>query len=114
MIDLRGKRRWNCQVRKALDAIIPRGGAGLRKVVQEQAKMPILCRRRITHVDDDDVEIPLAQNIVVNPRCRIRRPPTRWIRCWSIRELRARLSALILRLLDEFKIDIYGCPKTVS
>ena len=58
---------------KALDAIIPRGGAGLRKVVQEQAKMPILCHDGgITHVYiDDDVEIPLAQNIVVNSKVQL-------------------------------------------
>ena len=75
-----------------MDAIIPRGGAGLRKVVQEQAKMPILCHDGgITHVYiDDDVEIPLAQNIVVNSKVQNPSAPTRWIRCWSIRELRAR------------------------
>lgn len=102
---------------KALDAIIPRGGAGLRKVVQEQAKMPILCHDGgITHVYiDDDVEIPLAQNIVVNSKVQNPSAPnsvdTLLVHQGIARPL---LSALILRLLDEFKIDIYGCPKTVS
>ena len=102
---------------KALDAIIPRGGAGLRKVVQEQAKMPILCHDGgITHVYiDDDVEIPLAQNIVINSK--VQQPSaanaldTLLVHQGIARPL---LSALILRLLDEFKIDVYGCPKTVS
>ncbi len=102
---------------KALDAIIPRGGAGLRKVVQEQAKMPILCHDGgITHVYiDDDVDIPLAQNIVVNSK--VQQPlaanalDTLLVHQGIARPL---LSALILRLLDEFKIDVLGCPKTVA
>ena len=102
---------------KALDAIIPRGGAGLRKVVQEQAKMPILCHDGgITHVYiDGDVEIPLAQNIVVNSK--VQQPSaansldTLLVHQGIARPL---LSALILRLLDEFKIDVLGCPKTVA
>jgi glutamate-5-semialdehyde dehydrogenase len=102
---------------KALDAIIPRGGAGLRKVVQEQAKMPILCHDGgITHVYiDGDVDIPLAQNIVVNSK--VQQPlaanalDTLLVHQGIARPL---LSALILRLLDEFKIDVLGCPKTVA
>ena len=102
---------------KALDAIIPRGGAGLRKVVQEQAKMPILSHDGgITHVYiDGDVDIPLAQNIVVNSK--VQQPlaanslDTLLVHQGIARPL---LSALILRLLDEFKIDVLGCPKTVA
>lgn len=102
---------------KALDAIIPRGGAGLRKVVQEQAKMPILCHDGgITHMYiDGDVDIPLAQNIVVNSK--VQEPSaansldTLLVHQGIARPL---LSALILRLLDEFKIDVLGCPKTVA
>jgi glutamate-5-semialdehyde dehydrogenase len=102
---------------KALDAIISRGGAGLRKVVQEQAKMPILSHDGgITHVYiDGDVDIPLAQNIVVNSK--VQQPlaanslDTLLVHQGIARPL---LSALILRLLDEFKIDVLGCPKTVA
>lgn len=61
---------------KALDAIIPRGGAGLRKVVQEQARVPILCHDGgITHVYiDGDVEIPWRKISSSIPRSRILRP----------------------------------------
>ena len=102
---------------KALDAIIPRGGAGLRKVVLEQAKMPILCHDGgITHVYiDDDVEIPLAQNIVVNSKVQLPSAANALDTLLVHQGIgRPLLSALILRLLDEFKIDVYGCPKTVS
>ncbi|GMV50746.1 MAG: Gamma-glutamyl phosphate reductase [Nitrospirae bacterium] len=102
---------------KALDGIIPRGGPGLRKVVQEQARMPILSNDGgITHVYiDDDVDIPQAQNIVVNAK--VQQPSaanaldTLLVHQGIARPL---LSALILRLLDEFKIDVHGCPKTVA
>ncbi|MBA3753695.1 MAG: glutamate-5-semialdehyde dehydrogenase [Nitrospira sp.] len=102
---------------KALDAIIPRGGAGLRKVVLEQAKMPILCHDGgITHVYiDDDAEIPMAQNVVVNSKVQLPSAAnaldTLLVHQGIARPL---LSALILRLLDEFKIDVHGCPKTVA
>ncbi|MBA2485653.1 MAG: glutamate-5-semialdehyde dehydrogenase [Nitrospira sp.] len=102
---------------KALDAIIPRGGAGLRKVVLEQAKMPILCHDGgITHVYiDDDAEIPMAQNMVVNSKVQLPSAAnaldTLLVHQGIARPL---LSALILRLLDEFKIDVHGCPKTVA
>ncbi len=102
---------------KALDAIIPRGGAGLRKVVQEQAKMPILCHDGgITHVYiDDDADIPLAQNIVVNSKVQ-QASAANALDTLLVHQGIARplLSALILRLLDEFKVDVHGCPKTVA
>ena len=55
---------------KNLDAIIPRGGAGLRKAVLEQAKMPVLCHDGgLTQLYvDDETDIPLAQNVVINSK----------------------------------------------
>src|SRR6478752_8013716 len=55
---------------KALDAIIPRGGAGLRKTVLDGARMPVLCHEGgITHLYvDADVDLPLVQNVVINSK----------------------------------------------
>ena len=86
-------------------------------MVQEQAKMPILCHDGgITHVYiDGDADIPLAQNIVVNSKVQLPSAAnsldTLLVHQGIARPL---LSALILRLLDEFKIDVLGCPKTVA
>ncbi|MBX3234548.1 MAG: glutamate-5-semialdehyde dehydrogenase [Nitrospiraceae bacterium] len=102
---------------KALDAIIPRGGAGLRKVVQEQAKMPILSHDGgITHVYiDEDADIPMAQNIVINSKVQQANAANSCDTLLVHQGLaRPLLPALILRLLDEFKVDVIGCPKTVA
>ena len=55
---------------KSLDAIIPRGGAGLRKAVTEQAKMPVLCNDGgLTHMYvDADTDMPMAQNVAINSK----------------------------------------------
>ena len=102
---------------KALDAIIPRGGPGLRKVVQEQAKMPILCHDGgVTHIFiDEDADIPMAQNIVINSK--VQQPAAaNSVDTLLVHQGLARplLPALIRRLLDEFKVDVHGCPKTVA
>lgn len=102
---------------KALDAIIPRGGAGLRKVVQEQAKMPVLSHDGgITHVYiDEDADIPMAQNIVINSKVQLANAANACDTLLVHQGLaRPLLPALILRLLDEFKVDVHGCPKTVA
>ncbi|MBP0129264.1 MAG: aldehyde dehydrogenase family protein, partial [Nitrospira sp.] len=55
---------------KSLDAIIPRGGAGLRKVVVEQEKMPVLCNDGgLTHMYvDADTDMPMAQNVAISSK----------------------------------------------
>ncbi len=102
---------------KALDAIVPRGGAGLRKAVLEQAKMPVLCHDGgITHLYvDEGADIPMTQNIVVNSKAQSPAAANS-VDTLLIHQVIARplLSALILRLLDEFKIEVLGCPKTVA
>ncbi len=102
---------------KALDGIIPRGGPGLRRAVLDQAKMPILCHDTgITHIYiDEDADIPVAQNIVINSKAQqpgaANSVDTLLVQQGIARPL---LSALILRLLDEFKVEVLGCPKTVA
>lgn len=102
---------------KALDAIIPCGGPGLRKVVVESARMPVLCDGGgISHIYiDEDVDLPMAQNLVVNSKVQqaaaTNSSDTLLVHQGIARPL---LPALALRLLDEFKVEVLGCPKTVS
>ncbi|TKS60921.1 MAG: gamma-glutamyl-phosphate reductase [Nitrospira sp.] len=102
---------------KSLDAIIPRGGAGLRKAVIEQAKMPVLCHDGgLTHLYvDADTDIPMAQNMVINSKVQLAGAAnaldTLLVQQFIGRQF---LPPLINRLLDEFKVEIRGCPKTIA
>ncbi len=102
---------------KSLDAIIPRGGAGLRKIVIEQAKMPVLCHDGgLTQLYvDDETDIPLAQNVVINSKVQ---SPTaaNSLDTLLVQQVLGRqfLPPLINRLLDQFKIEVRGCPKTIA
>lgn len=102
---------------KFLDAIIPRGGSGLRKTVIENARMPVLCHDGgSSHIYiDEDVDLPLAQNLVVNSKVQ-QAAAANSIDTLLVHQgiARSLLPALILRLLDEFKVEVLGCPKTVS
>ncbi len=102
---------------KSLDAIIPRGGAGLRKTVSEQAKMPVLCYDGgIGHVFvDADTDIPMAQNVVINSKIQ-QAAASNSVDTLLVHQGIARpfLPALIRRLLDEYKVEVLGCPKTVA
>jgi glutamate-5-semialdehyde dehydrogenase len=102
---------------RALDAIIPRGGAGLRKAVLEGARVPVLCHDGgQTHLYvDADVDLPLVQNVVINSK--VQRPAaTNALDTLLVQQGVARqfLPALINRLLVEFKVDVRGCPKTLA
>jgi glutamate-5-semialdehyde dehydrogenase len=100
-----------------LDAFIPRGGPGLRKTVLDQVRVPVLCHDGgiSTIYVDKDVDLPLAQNLVVNAK--VQQPgasnsaDTLLVHQTTARPL---LPALIRRLIEEFKIDVRGCPKTVA
>ncbi|GJL55016.1 MAG: gamma-glutamyl phosphate reductase [Nitrospirales bacterium] len=100
-----------------IDAVIPRGKTSLRKGILEQAKVPVLgYDGGLSHVYvDGDVDIPLAQTIVVNAK--VQNPEasnaadTVLINQKVVRHL---LPGLMRRLLDEFKVTLTGCPKTVS
>ena len=102
---------------KALDAIIPRGGAGLRKVVLDGARMPVICHDGgLTHLYvDADVDLPLVQNVVINSKVQLP-AATNALDTLLVQQGIARqfLPALINRLLVEFKVDVRGCPKTLS
>jgi glutamate-5-semialdehyde dehydrogenase len=102
---------------KALDAIIPRGGAGLRKTVIDGARMPVLCHDGgLTHLYvDADVDLPLVQNVVINSKVQLP-VATNALDTLLVQQGVARhfLAALINRLLVEFKVDVRGCPKTLA
>nr|MBI3613222.1 glutamate-5-semialdehyde dehydrogenase [Nitrospirota bacterium] len=105
------------RLNKHLDAILPRGGAGLRRTVIEQTRLPVLGQDvGVSHVYiDKDADLPLAQNIVVNSKAQQPTAPNA-ADCVLVHQAVARslLSALIRRLLDEFKVEVRGCPKTIS
>jgi glutamate-5-semialdehyde dehydrogenase len=102
---------------KLIDAIIPRGGAGLRKVVTEQARMPVLCHDGgVGYVyADAEADLPMAQNIVVNSKAQettaSNSVDTLLV---HLRISRTFLPGLVRRLLDEYKVDVYGCTKTMA
>jgi glutamate-5-semialdehyde dehydrogenase len=102
---------------KSLDAIIPRGGAGLRKAVLEGARMPVLCHDgglTCLYVDAE-TDIPMAQNIAINSKAQSAGAANA-LDILLVQQVIARqfLAALINRLLDEFKIEVRGCPKTIA
>lgn len=102
---------------KSLDAIIPRGGGGLRKTVVEQAKMPVLCHDGgLTQLYvDDETDIPLAQNVVINSKVQSSEAANS-LDTLLVQQVLGRqfLPPLINRLLDQFKIEVRGCPKTIA
>ena len=102
---------------KILDAVIPRGGDGLRKAVVEQAKMPVLCHDGgLTQLYvDGDTDIPMAQNMVINSKAQLLGAANS-LDTLLVQQVIGRqfLPPLINRLLDQFKIEVRGCPKTVA
>ncbi len=100
-----------------LDALIPRGGPGLRKTAKEQARVPVLCHGiGVSHVYVDvEADLPLAQNVVINSKAQQARA-TNAVDTLLVHQSISRqiVPALIRRLLDEFKVDVLGCPKTIS
>lgn len=100
-----------------VNAVIPRGKSGLRKGIVDHAKVPVigndsgLCH---TYVDQD-VDLPLAQTIVVNGK--VQQPlagnalDTLLVHQAASRHL---LPGLIRRLLQEYRVILKGCPITVS
>lgn len=102
---------------KILDAMIPRGGAGLRRAVMEQAKMPVIASDAgLTQMYiDAETDIPLAQNVVINSK--VQAPGAgNALDTLLVQQIIARqfLPPLINRLLDQFKIEVRACPKTMA
>ncbi|MCP9438816.1 MAG: glutamate-5-semialdehyde dehydrogenase [Nitrospira sp.] len=102
---------------KNLDALIARGGMGLRKVVMEQAKVPVLCHDGgLTHLYvDGEVDLPLAQNVVINSKVQ-RAAAANSLDTLLVEQIVGRqfLPPLINRLLEQFKVEVRGCPKTIA
>lgn len=102
---------------KLVNGIIPRGKAGLRKVVLEQSRVPVLgYDGGLSHVYiDQDADLPLAQGVVVNSKVQdplaSNSADTLLVHQGISRQL---LPGLLRRLLNEFKVDLIGCPKTTS
>jgi glutamate-5-semialdehyde dehydrogenase len=102
---------------KFVNVVIPRGGAGLRKAIMEQSRVPVLgYDGGLCHVYiDRQAELPLSQGVVVNSK--IQDPlasnaaDTLLVHQGISRQF---LPGILRRLLSEFKIDLIGCPKTVS
>src|SRR6185437_15639783 len=102
---------------KHLDAIIVRGGAGLRKTVVEQAKVPVLCDDgglTLLYVDEDP-DMSVAQNLVINSKVQ-QAGASNALDTLLVQQVVGRqfLPPLINRLLDQFKVEVHACPKTVS
>lgn len=102
---------------KSLDAMVVRGGAGLRKTVAEQSKVPVLCDDGgLTHFFvDEDTDIPVAQNLVINSK--VQQPgAANALDTLLVQQVIGRqfLPPLINRLLDQFKVEVRACPKTVA
>jgi glutamate-5-semialdehyde dehydrogenase len=103
--------------RQQIDALIVRGGAGLRKAVADTSRLPVLCHDgAVNHMYiDGDVDIPMAQNLIINSKAQQPSEPSS-VDTVLVQQNIARqfLPALIRRLLDEFNVDVLGCPKTVA
>jgi len=102
---------------KRLDAIIPRGGAGLRKAVIEQAKVPVLCYDGgLTHMYvDADTDLPMAQNVAINSKVQ-KAMASNSLDTLLVEQVIGRqfLPPLVNRMLEEFKIEVRACPKTMA
>lgn len=102
---------------KFLDAIIPRGGTGLRKAVLEQSRLPVLCHDGgLGHLYvDSEADLPLAQNLVVNSKVQ-QATAANAIDTLLVHQSisRSLVPGLTRRLLDEFKVEVRGCPKTIA
>ncbi len=103
--------------RKYLDAIVVRGGAGLRKTVAEHAKIPVLCDDGgLTYFYiDEDSDISVAQNLVINSKVQ-QAGASNALDTLLVQQILGRqfLPPLINRLLEQFKVEVHACPKTVA
>lgn len=100
-----------------VQAVITRGSAGLRNGILEQSRVPVIgFEGGLCHVYvDQDVDIPLAQTIAVNAKLQspseANAMDTLLVHQGVSRHL---LPGLTRRLLQEFRVTLHGCPKTVS
>ena len=102
---------------RTIDALIVRGGTGLRRAVVEQAKVPVLCDDGgLTQLYiDEDPDISVAQNLVINSKVQ-QAEASNALDTLLVQQIVGRqfLPPLINRLLDQFKVEVHACPKTVA
>ncbi len=105
------------RLRHLVHGVVPRGGAGLRKAVMEQSRVPVLgYDGGLCHVYvDKETDVPLAQSVVVNAKIQDPRAANA-LDALLVHQAVAQqlLPGLIRRLLSEFSVELVGCPKTVS
>ena len=102
---------------KWVDAVIPRGKGGLRKGIMEHARVPVIGYDggpSQIYVDGA-ADIPLAQTLVVNSKIQDS-TASNSVDTVLIHKNVARflLPGLLRRCLEEFKVEVRGCPKTIS
>ena len=100
-----------------VQAVIPRGRAGLRNGIVEHARVPVIgFDGGLCHVYvDRDADIPLAQTIVVNAKVQAPTAANAMDTVLVHRDVsRHILPGLTRRLLQEYRVVLNGCPKTVS
>ncbi len=100
-----------------VQAVIPRGRAGLRNGIVEHARVPVIgFDGGLCHVYvDQDADIPLAQTIVVNAKVQSPTAANAMDTVLVHRKVsRHILPGLTRRLLQEYRVVLNGCPKTVS
>lgn len=102
---------------KLVDAVIPRGGAALKKIVTDQARMPVLCNDAgvCSIYVDGDADLPMAQNIVANSKAQNPTAPNSVDTLLVHKNIaRPLLPGLTRRLLDDYKVEVRGCPETMA
>ena len=99
-----------------LDVLIPRGGAGLIRTVVENSKVPVIetgagnCH---TYVDAE-ADLDMALDITVNAKCQ---RPSVCNACETLlvaRQVAADFLPRAKQRLDEFNVELRGCPETVA
>jgi glutamate-5-semialdehyde dehydrogenase len=83
----------------------------------EHAKVPVLCHDGgLTQLYvDGETDIPMAQNVVINSKVQLPGAANA-LDTLLVEQVIGRqfLPPLINRLLDQFKVEVRGCPKTIS
>ncbi|MDH3770327.1 MAG: aldehyde dehydrogenase family protein, partial [Nitrospirota bacterium] len=100
-----------------VQAVVPRGRASLRNGIVEHARVPVIgFDGGLCHVYvDQDADIPLAQTIVVNAKVQSPTAANAMDTVLVHRDVsRHILPGLTRRLLQEYRVVLNGCPKTVS
>ena len=100
-----------------VQAVIPRGRASLRNGILEHARVPVIgFDGGLCHVYvDQHADIPLAQTIVVNAKVQSPTAANAMDTVLVHRDVsRHILPGLTRRLLQEYRVVLNGCPKTVS